>query len=287
MKTIYSSPIGRILFAILTCLSLVGRTQAQVVTLAHNNSVARIDLSNPNPGLVGMFDWAVQGQDQLRQQWFWFAIGGNPELPINTISPPAFSTFLGTRGLSTTYANAALSISIDYLLTGGSFALPGGAAQSDISESISIQNTSGTNMLLRFYQYSDFDLASPANDTVILGTDPFGQYNSANQSDGISVLTEQVSVTAPSATHGEAAFFNATWVKLNNGLPDVLNDNPAAGAGNVTWALQWNIPLVPNEIFLISKDKHLTVQVIPEPGSGTVVLLGLGVLVIARRFVRS
>jgi hypothetical protein len=263
----------------------VWQGQAQVYTLSDANSVARIDLSNPNPGLVGMFDWSVQGSpSQLRQQWFWFRVGPNPENPINTISPPAFFGFLGTRGLVTTYANAAFSIEIDYLLTGGSFVPPGGLAQSDIQETIRIHNTSGGPLDFHFYQYSDFDLAGAGNDSITLGTDPGGRYNSANQSDGISTLTESVTVNTPSASHGEANFFNATWVKLNNGAPDILNDNATAGPGNVTWALQWDVLLNPNDTFIISKDKRLQVAIpIPEPSSFLLLPLGAAAFAFIRR----
>lgn len=261
----------------------VWQGQAQVITLSHNNSIAQIDLSNPNPASVGMFNWSVQGQSELRQQWFWFRVGNTPEQPINTISPPVFSTFLGSRGLSTTYGNAAFSLEVDYQLTGGSVVAANQVAQSDIQETISLHNISGAPLDFHLFQYSDFDLAGPGNDTVTLGRDPSGNFNSANQSDGISTLTESVSVTAPSASHGEANFFNATWAKLNNGVPDVLNDNASAGPGNVTWALEWDLLLNPNDTFIISKDKHLAVQIIPEPSSVALITLGIFAGCLCRR----
>jgi len=52
---------------------------------------------------------------------------------------------------------------------------------------------------------------------------------------------------------------------LNDANPDNLNDVASAGPGNVTWALQWDTLLLPNQDFIISKDKHLQVQIIPEP----------------------
>jgi len=263
--------------------ALVFHSRAQVVNLIDKTSIASIDLNNPNPALVGMFQWSVQGQNELRQQWFWFRVDGNPEVPLNALGLVGVTPFLGTRGLSTVYGAGPLNVQIDYLLTGSSAVPINGLAQSDIQETITLHN-SGTNAIpLSFFQYSDFDLAGAGNDTITLGKDPGGLYNSANQSDGVSTLTESVSVTAPSASHGEAALFNATWLKLNDGNPDVLNDNATAGPGNVTWALEWDMLLLPSQDFIISKDKHLQVQIIPEPSLFALLGIGLASFVLRRQ----
>jgi hypothetical protein len=275
----FQSRLGRKLSLGLALMSLalhgfVWQSQAQIVTLQHNNSTAQINTGSS----AGMFHWDVQGQNQLNQQWFWYRVGSSgPEQSINTISPPVNTPFLGTRGVTTVYANASFNIEIDYLLQGGSIMLPGQVATADLTESISIHNTSAAPLDFHFFQYSDFDLAGAGGDTVRLGTDPSGNFNSANQSDGISTLTESVSVTAPSASRGEANLFNATLVKLSDGNPDSLNNNGGpVGPGNVTWALEWDVLLNPNATFLISKDKHLNVQIVPEPSS--LILFPLGLL---------
>ena len=242
----------------------VCQSHAQIITLHHNNSTALIDTGSQ----AGMFHWDVQGQNQLHQKWFWYRIGNlGPEMSIDTISLPANSTFLGTRGLSTIYANANFNLEIDYTLTGGATVAVGQTAQADISESITINNTSGSPLDFHFFQYSDFDIGGPGNDTVQLGTDANGKFNSADQSDPLAGLTESVSVTAPSANHGETAAIPLTLNKLNNPAPDTLNDNPVAGPGNVTWALEWDLSIDPGGSVLISKDKHLTVQIVPEPSA--------------------
>lgn len=262
---------------------LVLETNAQVVTLQDKTSVAKIDLTNPDPSLVGMFQWSVQGQNELRQQWFWFRVGATPEAPINTLGLQSATPFLGTRGLTTVYGAGPLTVQIDYLLTGSSAVPVNGLAQSDIQETITLHNSGANPIPLSFFQYSDFDLAGAGNDTVTLGKDPGGLYNSANQSDGVSTLTESVSVTAPSASHGEANFFNSTWLKLNDGNPDNLNDIATAGPGNVTWALQWDTSIDPGQDFIISKDKHLQVQIIPEPSLFALFGIGLVGFVLRRQ----
>ena len=45
--------------------------RAQIVTLADLNSTAQINSSSQS----GMFNWYVDGVNQLYQQWFWYGIG--------------------------------------------------------------------------------------------------------------------------------------------------------------------------------------------------------------------
>jgi hypothetical protein len=270
----HQAKFGLFLILIAIC-GPAATSRAAIVTLSHNNSVARIDVDNPNPASAGMLDWEVQGQDQLQQQWFWYRVGSDPEQPINAIGAPVVSTFLGTRGLTTTYANANFSVSIDYLLTGGTSVPIGSVAHSDVAETISIHNTSGEELNFHFFQYSNFDLTGGGDDSVVLGTDPFGKFNSAFQSDGVLALTEAVTVAAPSASHGEAGLYSATFTRLNDALADVLNDIGSAGPGDVTWGFQWDINLAPGATFIISKDKHLQVVAVPEPSTMAATLLGL------------
>jgi hypothetical protein len=244
----------------------VWQGQAQIV-LSHRNSTAIID---PGPGQNGMFHWDIQGQNQLAKQWFWYSVGASAPASIDTISAPAITPGLGSlagRYVDITYGNAGFNISIEYLLTGGSVAGVNQVASADLTESISINNTSGGPLTFHFYQFSDFNLGgTPTTDSISLGTDPFGLYNSANQSDGFNSLSESVTTANPSASHGEAALAPLTLNKLNNGFnPVVLNDNPTAGPGNVTWAFEWDMVLDPGSSFLLSKDKQLHVQIIPEP----------------------
>src|SRR6266480_2589709 len=123
---------------IVACALGVGRfasraEAAPVVTLTDNNSIAQIDVGSQS----GMFNWRVQGQNQLVQQWFWYRVGGSgPEQSIDTISPPVLST-PNARTLTTTYANSILTVRVDYLLSGGAMVSSGNAV-SDISESITI-----------------------------------------------------------------------------------------------------------------------------------------------------
>jgi hypothetical protein len=252
------------------------QSQAAIITLVDNNSVAQVD----NGSSAGMFNWSVDGQNQLAQQWFWYRVGNNPEASINTISAPTITT-PNARTLYTTYNNGAFSVEVDYSLTGGL----AGSGHSDIGESIRINNLTATPLDFHFFQYSDFDLGgTPGGQTVQLGRDLSGtHFNEALQTGPGAILDESITVAAPGANHGEAAFFNSTLVKLNNGVPDTLNDNAGpVGPGDATWALQWDLVIAPGGSALISKDKYIQLAAaVPEPS--TLALISVGLAGLARR----
>jgi hypothetical protein len=250
---------------------------AQIITLADHNSTVQVDVGSQN----GMFNWSVEGQNQLRQQWFWFGIGNGPEAAINTISAASVNT-PNSRTLYTTYANVQLSIEIDYTLTGGSM----GSGVSDIGESIRIHNLSASPLSLHFFQYSDFDLAgSLGGDSISLGKNLQNtRFNDAYQTDGILALTE--TVVSPGANHGEAAFFGQTLGELNDATQTILNDSVGPlGPGNVTWALQWDLNIAAGGTALISKDKYLEIPsgVTPEPSTFALTGLGLAAFILLKR----
>jgi hypothetical protein len=250
--------------------------EAQVVTLHDNNSTAMVNVGTQD----GMFHWDVQGQNQLQQQWFWFRIGSTAEHSIDTISAPTFST-PNARSLTTTYGNGQFNVRIDYNLSGGAVVAAGQTASADISEAITINNTSAAPLDFHFFQYSAFTLGPPGSDVVQLGKNLHGLFNEADQTSGGSGLTE--TVVTPGANHGEAAVLGATLAKLNNGLADNLSDAMGpVGPGNVTWALQWDLTIAPGGSAIISKDKNLQVLIVPEPSVVALGALGL-VAVIARK----
>ncbi len=138
---------------------MVGTASATpIYTLSSGNSSVSINVGSQ----TGMYNWTVDGQNQLNQQWFWYRIGNSgPAASIDTISSPTAS--LLTAGiLSTTYANARFSVNVLYSLVGGA---PGSGA-SDLSEQILIHNLTGSTLSFDFFQYADFNLGgTPNNDT--------------------------------------------------------------------------------------------------------------------------
>ncbi|MGD1276527.1 MAG: PEP-CTERM sorting domain-containing protein [Tepidisphaeraceae bacterium] len=261
----------------LALLAMPAPSDAQV-TLTSGNSTALVDPT----AQAGMFYWAVQGQNQLQQQWFWYGIGGAPLHSIDTISAPLITTS-GTNEATATYTSPGnFSVSIDYTLTGGTVRPAGQYANADLGEAIKIVNLSGTALPFHFYEYSYFNLEGASNDTVQLGTNVVGKYNDAYQFDSTSALSE--TVVTPGADHGEVAPLGATLAKLNGGGPVVLGPPFFAGPlgpGAVTWAFEWDLAIAPGGSPIISKDKSLNVLVVPEPSS--LALLSAGVVALLPR----
>ncbi|NOS71605.1 MAG: PEP-CTERM sorting domain-containing protein [Verrucomicrobia bacterium] len=250
-------------------------SQANAATLTDLNSSASIDPSTQ----AGMYNWVIDGQDILAQQAFWFRTAGQ-EFSISTISAPVNSS-LGANHLKSIYANASFSLSVEYLLTGGT-PLSGLAS---LNESIAIHNTTTLPLAFHFFQYSDFDLG-PGGDFVQLGTNIFGKFNLANQVNSASFNFAE-SVSTPGADHGQVGFFPGLLNSLNDGAPTTLSDLAGPiGPGDATWAFQWDVILSPagqsGDTYLISKLKH--VELVPEPSSIALGLMGLaGINWIRRR----
>jgi hypothetical protein len=269
MRIMSFNKVGVFIAAACTVVSI----QAQVVNLNHNNTFAQVSLNTQ----AGMFNWTVDGQPQLFQQWFWYRVGsGGPEQSIDTIGAPVFSTPTA-RDLTATYFAPGFNISIDYHLTGGLL----GSGVADVAETITINNTGPNPLPMHFFQYSDFDLGTtPGGDTVELFP-ILGKYFVARQTQlGISFSE---TVTTPGADHGEAAAVPLTLNKLNNPVPDTLADINGPFSGNVTWAFQWDLLIAPGDSKIISKDKRLEINLVPEPATGSLVILGLGALALRRR----
>jgi hypothetical protein len=250
--------------------------QAQVFNLSDGNATADVDAGSS----AGMYNWSVQGQDQLHSQWFWYRVGNTgPEAPINTIGPALAYATNGTRGLSTTYSQAQFSVRVEYLLTGGLL----GGTKSTIGETITINNLSGSPLDFHFFQYSDFDLGgSAAGDSVAIGKNLFtGLYNTANQIHPL--VTFQEAVITPGANHAEVGFFPGTLNKLNDLNTDTLSDSTGlTGPGDVSWAFQWDFSIAPGASAIISKSKYIQLEVIPEPASAALMLVGAAILVTRR-----
>jgi hypothetical protein len=213
-----------------------------------------------------MFNWTVNGVNQLAQQWFWYRVGSTgPESSINTLSLlSATASDTNGNGLNDTlflsYGSPSLSqpfrIDVTYSLQGTT------ASGSSIGETINITNNSTTSPLdFHFFQYSHFTLGNVAGAETEALLNP----NTVRVLGTGNLFSETVVTRAPDHYQlGLTTDSPNTLTRLNDANPTTLSDGPTTrGPGDATWAFQWDQSIAPGATFTISKDKSL--QLVPEP----------------------
>ncbi|MDY6784318.1 MAG: PEP-CTERM sorting domain-containing protein [Cyanobacteriota bacterium] len=269
-----ASPAKAACFDKVTCPLAPGNSP--IVTLEDENSTVTFDLGNQ----AGLFDWVVDGVDQIFQEWFWYRLGDDgPEQSIDTLELVDYKLTdtdfdPGNDNLIAKYLlKDVFEVELNWGLTGA----PVGTGTSDIAESIKINNISGGALDLSFFEYTDFDLS----DTFFDDTVAFNNINVFTQMDNATMA--QVSAI-PDATAYEAGIFPDTLDKLNDGSPTNLTNTPPFGTSlgpvDATSAWQWDFNIARGGSVIISKDKLIKKKDVPEPGT-VIALLAAGSLGLA------
>jgi len=274
-------PVFYLGFAILFAF-LVSPVSAQIFGVTNGNSFALINASSQS----GMFNWSVDGVNQLYQQWFWYRIGNKGgESSIDKLGAPTISS-AGPGLLSATYANSKLSVEVDYALHGGA----AGSGNADMAETITLRNLTANPLNLHFYQYSDFDLlGNPGNDHVEL-IGHTGNYTGALQWEGDPNNHQFAAhLTVTGANHAEATFWSALLNEMIDSKPTTLADTAGVvgSGGDVDCAFEWDLSLGAGGSITLNVDKNLTLPgtLVPEPSIGALLAGGLtGVAIWRRRF---
>lgn len=232
-----------------------------IYTLENGNSSVRINAGSQ----TGMYDWTVDGQDQLNQEWFWYRIGdADPEASIDKISCPTVVQPTPST-LKTTYANRKVSIQVLYSLVGGSSR--SGAA--NISEQIKIRNLTAHALDFHFFQYADLDFSG----TTQLGKNLAGLFNEAFVTGSGSSVTDNIDTeVSPGANHGVAGL--DTLSRLNDLLPTTFTDCVGPST-NTCWTLEWDSTLAANGTLILSQVMNLDPVPVPEPSGLCFILIGL------------
>ncbi|MGD0349640.1 MAG: PEP-CTERM sorting domain-containing protein [Verrucomicrobiota bacterium] len=246
-------------------------------TMSDGGSTATVNVVNS--GTLGMNSWTVLGgQNQLNQQWFWYSINGVAPQPISAIGTATVYNVNDNpnlNDLAVIYQNAQLEVSVEYTLSGNGV----NSGSADMGESLMIVNNSASSIDLSFYQYSNFDLLQNNNNDVSISGSS-GAYTGALQTTGGPGGTGIGEVIlGPNANYAEAAQVPQTLNELNNPLNSNFNLNDSISAsGDVSWAFQWNATLNPGDMLDLTKNKGLSVQIVPEPSTVALVALGVGAL---------
>jgi hypothetical protein len=251
------------------------KSEASVFNLTSGNSTVTIDSACD----YGMSDWTVDGVPQLYRQWFWYRVGGiDGEKPISQLNLVSAQQS-GPNAVTTVYRKPGqFTIEVSYTLLGGSV----GSGYSTIGEQTKIVNLSHNPLDVHFFQYVDFDLGdSGAGDTVQLGQNLSGLFDSAYQNNGASFFADEV--ISPGANHGQVGLYPTIYNSLTDDSPTTLTDNAGPVTGDTTWAFQWDASIPAGGSFSVALNKSVYVTNIPEPSVIALIPLGLTLLVAARR----
>lgn len=257
-------------------LFAVSDSPAQEFTLKNGNSTVII---NPECD-YGMSGWNVDCVPQLYRQWFWYRVGGvRGEKTINQLNLVSIQQ-TGPNTLTTLYRKSGqFTLEISYTLLGGA----NGTGYSSIGEQIKIVNLSHRTLDFHLFQYVDFDLGgSNAGDTVELGQNVSGLYDSASQNKGNSYFADEV--VSPGANHGQVGLFPTIFNSLRDSSPTTLNDDTGPVTGDATWAFQWDASIQEGGTFSVALNKSVFVTNIPEPSTMALIPVALALLAGARRW---
>ena len=248
-----------------TFAGLVLQSQAQSYVLSSGNSSIQVDLNG------GVYNWMVDGVNQLSQQWFYYRLGNSTgENPLQNISSPAINSSSATS-VDATYTGSSYSVRTAYQLTGQA----NGSGRANLSETIVLRNTSTTDHFY-FFQYSDFDLAGiSTGQSVQFYPNNYGQYYQAVQTGANGAgVTETVNGLTSQLVAVQADSYGQILLSLTDGSPTTLNNTLSTGpAGNATFAYEWDI--APGQTVIISK----LLAVVPEPSP--MALMSSGILILS------
>lgn len=264
--------------AALMVLAIVGTAQADVV-LSDLNSSLKISGTGPggDPDRRGVFEWQVDGVNQLYQQWWWYRVGDTgPEYGIESLT--LVNEIASSNYLEQTYADGQgrFNITVKWALSGG----PADSGWSDVAETARIINLQSTPLDFHLFEYSDFDLENTPSDEIATYIDtPAGAF--VTQNGGLMTVTESA-INRPQ--RWEIAFFDSIRSRLDDTDADnLMNTGSGLGPGDLTWALQWDTVIPVGGSLHISKDKLLQ-RAIPEWNSLFLAAMGMvGTIGIRRR----
>lgn len=267
---------------------------ANDISLTSGNCVVRIDPVSQ----AGVYDWTCGPTDHLEKEWFWLQVNGQ-RFSVDALGAPSILNQTA-NAVTTLYTDLInhYSIEISYTLTGAS----GGGAEPLLKEAVTIYNNNGAALDISLFLYTDVNLGGVPggqtaslhglNDSSIFGSN-VGWFE-ASQTDGLSGHT---AIFSGKPQLGELGVGTATLDKLNGSLLDLNADAGAVlsptsgatglqeygpnGAGNATWAVQYDFLIQSGDSDGMGIDKRL--QIVPEPTAGILGLSGLAVLFYSRR----
>ncbi len=254
--------------------SAIGNVTAGDVTFGYTNNFT----TTTNNTVDVAFTGAGTGDMAYESWWFYRVSGGSRE---SAFANPDIELYDGSVGglvwndpAATGQFSAALSFEV----------IDSGTNRGNLFQNLRISNTSGADLTIDIFHYSDLDLggsASAGNDRAALGSNP----------DGIQINLRDTTQTAPIVGYGANAYRVSQYAQIladltDTGVDDFANTGLPLNNRDITVGFQWTVTIGAGEYrdFMTQFGSNAplldpSVTVVPEPG--TAILMGLGLLVLA------
>jgi MYXO-CTERM domain-containing protein len=263
--------IGVLMFTAMPC-------QAAVFTVTNGNSQISVQANNATPGLTS---WVVDGTQHAIQNARWYRVGSSgSEQTLDSIGFVSGSVTGNTATVN--YLNAALSVQLKYVLTGGA----AGSGSSLVQETIAVKNLGASQITFNIFDYADFDVNNTTLNTANAATGKNPPITGPTRTTGQFFMLEGSS-TLISSDHNPATQNNSplTYVGAAVGDPSLIlsqlndastTDFPSLPSPdtvmnqNVAWVWQGRVTLNPNASFTLGITHSVTNGIIsttPEPAS--------------------
>lgn len=238
---------------------------------AQANTVTEFTLSDLNTEVVydadggAVVDWIVNGIDVMYEEGFWFRIGDGPETALTSLYTDDTPVVVADSNpfddprpnvLSAQYVNP------DIFVANVNYTLQGSAVDccAQLSEQLTIINTSGERLELSIFEYTDFDIGDVVDDIA-----EFKDEDTFIQIDYGSFYTETVLGTDPD--FWEIDVYDNTLGRLNDADADNLsNSTSPLTSDDLTWAAQWDFVIPAGGSINLNTSKQV-ISAIPVPAS--------------------
>lgn len=252
--------------------SAIGSVTAGDVTFGYTNNFTTVTNNTVDVAFTG----AGTGDMAFESWWFYRVSGGSRESAFANPDIELYNGSVGHLAWDDPAASGLFSAALSFEV------FDTGVNQGNLFQNLRITNTTGSDLTIDIFHYSDFDLGGTAgNDRAALGSNP----------DGLQINFSDPTQTAPIVGYGANAYRVSQYAQILADLTDTGVDN-FANTGlplnnrDVTVGFQWSVTIAAGSHadFMTQFGSNAplldpSVTVIPEPG--TAILMGLGLLALA------
>jgi hypothetical protein len=252
----------------------IGNVTAGGVTFGYTNNFTTGASNTVDVAFTG----AGTGDMAFESWWFYRVSGGSRESAFANPSLELYSGSFGRLDWNDPAGSGLFAAALSFEV------FDTGTNQGNLFQNMRIYNTSGADLTIDIFHYSDLDLAGTAgNDRATLGSNPDGSQ--------INLTDNTTGQTAPIVGYGANAYQVTQYAQLLQELTDTGVDNltggaPPSGNRDMTVGFQWSVTIAAGGYrdFMTQFGSNAplldpSVTVVPEPG--TAILMGLGLLLLA------